>query len=75
MTLTDAQARAIIESALGRPKQVQSAEGMVTQYSANDLIKLLNYVSSQNVKDETFKGMGMKVRKPPDARNRISTST
>ena len=48
MALTDAEMRAILETAAGRPKRVQSAEGDVTQYSAADLIQFAKYVANLN---------------------------
>lgn len=75
MTLTDAEMRAILETAAGRPRQVQTAEGMVTQYSAADLIKFAQYVANLNAGSQSAKGLGFTRFTPPDARNRISTST
>ena len=75
MTLTDAQMRAILETAAGRPKQVQGEEGMVTQYSASDLLKFAEYVANQNATSHEGKGLGFITFRSPGARNRISTST
>lgn len=76
MALTDAEIRAIVETAAGRPKQVQGAEGMVTQYSLSELIAAATYIANQNAESgQAAKGLGFIRLKPPDARNRISTST
>ena len=74
MALTDAEMRAILETAAGRPKQIQGAEGMVTQFSAADLIQFAEYVANLNAESQSAKGLGFFRFKPCDARNRISTS-